>query len=172
MRMRWRALVVLCAAPGLVAGQAPPAGPRAGIETFNRALDDATRRMDNAAIVALWEDDGVSLLPSTEPIVGKRAIADFMAAVTARYPGGRMERFDNRCFDIEVAGPWASEWCREHQIVLLPDGKRFEGWGKMLLVLHRGADGAWRIKREMWNQALAPDSTAARGRDSSGRDSS
>jgi hypothetical protein len=30
----------------------------------------------------------------------------------------------------------------------------------MLLVLHRGADGKWRMKREMWNQA-APLAKAA-----------
>ena len=44
----------------------------AEIEVFNRAFDDATRRMDNAAAVALWEADGISLLPSTKPIVGKK----------------------------------------------------------------------------------------------------
>ena len=39
----------------------------------------------------------------------------------------------------------------------LPAGKPpFDGWGKMLLVLHKGADGKWRVKQEMWNQGLAP----------------
>lgn len=33
----------------------------AGIEAFNRALIDATTRMDNAAALALWEEDGISL---------------------------------------------------------------------------------------------------------------
>jgi ketosteroid isomerase-like protein len=26
----------------------------------------------------------------------------------------------------------------------------------MLLVLHKGADGKWRVKEEMWNQGLPP----------------
>jgi hypothetical protein len=45
----------------------------------------------------------------------------------------------------------------EHQVVKFPGGKPpFEGFGKMALVLHRGTDGKWRLKQEMWNQALAP----------------
>jgi len=30
----------------------------------------------------------------------------------------------------------------------------------MLLVLHRGVDGRWRLHDEMWNQALAPGGTS------------
>jgi ketosteroid isomerase-like protein len=38
-------------------------------------------------------------------------------------------------------------------VAAAPPGKEnFEGFGKMLLVLHKKADGNWRIKREMWNQ--------------------
>lgn len=109
----------------------------------------------HAATLALWEDEGVSLLPSTPPLVGKRALADFMNAVTAWMGHGRMEMFDNRCHDIDAAGDGASEWCLKHQVVRLPDGKRFDGWGKLLFVLDRGPDGRWRIQREMWNQASA-----------------
>lgn len=127
-----------------------------GIESFNKALDAATKSMDNAAVLALWEDDGISLLPSTPPIVGKKAIGKFVDDVTAQYPGGRMEKFEMECHDITVSGDWGSEWCTEHQIMQFPGGKpAFEGWGKMLLVLHRQKDGKWRLKEEMWNQGVA-----------------
>ena len=143
---------ILCFAPGLAASQAD-----AAIETFNRALETATRGMDNPATLALWENDGVSLLPSIKPIKGKEAIAQFFADVLAQHPGGVMKTFELQCFDIEVSGAWASEWCTEHQIVAMPGGKApFEGWGKMLLVLHRGPDGRFRLAREMWNQAVPP----------------
>lgn len=33
----------------------------------------------------------------------------------------------------------------------------FSGIGKLLYLLHRGTDGAWRIQREMWNMALSPE---------------
>lgn len=155
------ALMIIWASPALARAQATDVSAHAGIEAFNRALDQATRNMDNTAALALWEDDGVSLLPSTKPIVGKKAIARFFHDVTAQLPGARMEKFESECFDINVSGDLASEWCTEHQVVQLGGGKPpFDGRGKMLLVLHRGADGKWRLRQEMWNQAAAPDSAA------------
>ena len=151
-------VLILVTVPWLASAQ--PSGAdssTAGIREFNRAFADATRSMDNAATMALWEEDGVSLLPSTKPIVGKKAIGRFIEDVTSRFPGARMEKFESQCFDIQVSGDWASEWCTEHQIVSIPNKPTFDGWGKMALVLHRDADGKWRLKQEMWNQAVAPD---------------
>ena len=154
MRQMIAGLFMACLAPTLAISQAATAGARAEIEAFNRAFDSATRHMDNAASVALWADDGISLLPSTKPMVGKKAIAKFMDDITAPLKGAKMETFEMRCHDIVVSGDWASEWCTEHQIVRMPGDKPpFDGWGKMLLVLHKGADGKWRLEREMWNQA-------------------
>lgn len=154
----WTALTL---APALALAQATDTSAHAGIAAFNRAFDQATRNMDNAATVALWEHDGVSLLPSTRPIIGKQAITRFIDGVTAQFPGARMEKFESECFDINVSGDLASEWCTEHQVVQLGEGKPpFDGRGKMLLVLHHGADGKWRLRQEMWNQAAAPDSAA------------
>ena len=161
--MRWTCLTALliCIVPGIANAQAPAVDGRTGIEAFNRALETATRAMDNAATIALWEDDGVSLLPSTKPIVGKKAIAQFMDEVTRQITGARMASFTLRCFDIAASGPLGTEWCMEHQVVVFADGKPpFDGWGKMLLVLHRGNDGRWRLTREMWNQGVPGDSTA------------
>lgn len=128
--------------------------PQAEIERFNQKLENATRSMNNADLMALWADDGISLLPSTKPLVGKSAIAAFLDNVTAQIQGASMEEFEMKCFAIEVSGSWASEWCDEHQVVRLPGGKPpFDGRGRMLFVLHKDADGKWRIEREMWNQA-------------------
>jgi len=109
-------LVILCLVSRVARGQTPDVVARAQIAAFNRALDSATRHMNNTATLALWEDDGVSLLPSTKPIVGKRAIADFLTSVTSQMVGARMESFTMTCHDIEVSGDWASECCIEHQI--------------------------------------------------------
>lgn len=148
-------LFLLAASVALLAQTKPPAAD-AGILAFNEKLEDATRRMDNAATLALWTDDGISLLPSTKPIVGKPAIAAFLESVTAPMQGAVMQRFEMTCLAIDVSGDLATEWCTEHQVVQLPGGKPpFDGRGKMLLVLRKGADGNWRMEREMWNQAAA-----------------
>jgi hypothetical protein len=113
---------------------------RAGIDAFNRAMIDGTLRMDNAALGAQWESDGISLLPSTEPVVGRAAITKMVADIMASMPGAKMISFDMTCSDIEIYGDYASEWCTEHQVVGLPGKPNFDGWGKILFVLHRGAD--------------------------------
>jgi len=156
-------LPLLCAVALVCNAQAPSAATRAEVEQFNRAFDDAVRKMSNEAILALWEDDGISLLPSTDPMVGKKAIATFLKGINAELAGARMEKFTNECHDLEITGSWASEWCTEHQIVKMPDDQTFDSWGKILLVLHRGADAKWRIRREMWNQAVpaAPEEKPA-----------
>lgn len=148
-------LMLIC---GTGHARAKTVDTQADIAAFNRVFADATRAMDNAATLALWEDDGISLLSSTEPIAGKKAIAKFMDAIRQQYPGAHMQTFDSQCFDILVSGDLATEWCTEHQIVNLDNGKPpFDSRGKMLLVLHRGTDGHRRLRQEMWNQAVAPD---------------
>jgi uncharacterized protein (TIGR02246 family) len=153
MRKRVIAFLLLIAIfPVPMKGSSPD--PKAEIEVFNRRLEDATRSMDNAATLALWAEDGVSLLPSTKPIEGKAAIAAFLEGVTTQIHGAKMQEFKLECFAIDVSGELATEWCNEHQVVVMPGGKPpFDGRGKMLLVLRRGTDGHWRIEREMWNQA-------------------
>ena len=152
------ALLILAFGVSAAAGADTAAAARVGIDDFNRALIQATTRMDNAATLALWEDDGIELLPQTDPIVGKKALAKFYDDVMKDLAGARMEKFDLKCFDIEIAQDWASEWCQEHQHMSLPAGKPpFDGWGTLLLVLHRGVDGNWRLRREMWNEAQPGD---------------
>jgi hypothetical protein len=94
-------------------------GSSRGIAAFNRALIDATTHMDNAATLALWEEDGITLLPQTKPSIGRKAIGVFLDEVMAQLPGARMEKFELQCHDIEISGDWASEWCQEHQRVQL-----------------------------------------------------
>ena len=110
-------LILIAALP--LMGKGATTDPRAEIETFNRALEQATRSMDNRATLALWAEDGLSLLPSTKPLEGKTAIAAFLEGVTAQIPGAKMEKFELECFGIEVSGDLASAFnvpaCRRPQ---------------------------------------------------------
>lgn len=138
------------------------ADDRAQIAALNTAIESATRHMDNAASLALWADDGVSLTPNANALVGKPAIAAFFETVMKQIAGATMTSFEMRCFDITIARPLATEWCVEHQVVLLADKTTFDGWGKIGFVLRRGADGKWQLKQETWLPGLPSDSILLR----------
>ena len=128
---------------------------RQEIEAFNKKFIEAHLKMDNAAVTRLWAEDGVSLLPEMAPMMSKKEIGKFIDDVTARMHGYHMEKMDVDFQGIEVSGDWASEWGFEHQVVQPPgDRPALNEYGKLLLVLHREADGSWKIKREMWNQGM------------------
>lgn len=114
--------------------------------------------MDNTATLGLWDDEGISLTPGSNALLRKKAIAAFLGGAMQQIAGATMQSFEMRCFDIHVARPLATEWCVEHQVVLLADRTTFDGWGKMALVLRRGSDGKWRLKQEAWLPGLPSDS--------------
>ena len=124
----------------------------AEIRAFNEKFTANILHMDNAAIVAQWADDGISILEGAEPLIGRAAIQKMMDGVTAKMPGYKVTAQEDDFRDIEVSGDWASEWALTHQIVKPPTGEPIEIRGKMLLVLHREKSGAWKIKREVWTR--------------------
>lgn len=64
--------------------------------------------MDNAAIMAMWAENGADLLPATSPMVGKPAIASFLDDVTSQLAGYHMQKVEMDFQGIEVSGDWAS----------------------------------------------------------------
>jgi uncharacterized protein (TIGR02246 family) len=122
------------------------------IAAFNKELDRATLAMDNAGSMALWDEDGTTLLPGMDALHGKQNIAKWLDEVVAKMPGYRVTKQETEFHDINISGDWATEWGTTHQVVQPPDGKPvIETHGKILLVLHRGQDGKWKIREEMWN---------------------
>jgi uncharacterized protein (TIGR02246 family) len=142
--------VRMTAVPGSAAGVAE-------IEAFNKNYVELHLKMDTAGVLALWEDDGVDLMPGDAPMVGKKKIVAWVEDIVAKMPGYKVMKQEMEFHDIQVCGDWASEWATEHQVVQPPDGKPvIEGYGKMALVLHRVASGEWKVKQEMWNAAPHP----------------
>ena len=130
--------------------------PNPEIEDFNRRFAAAGLRMDNAAVMELYADDSVSLLPGMDAMVSRKTIAAWLDDLLTHMPGYRVTRNDVDFRDIRIAGEWASEWGTTHQVVQPPGGKPpIETRGKILLVLHRETPGGWKIVQEMWNAAPA-----------------
>ncbi|MBI1750136.1 MAG: nuclear transport factor 2 family protein [Acidobacteria bacterium] len=130
---------------------------RKEIEAFNKKFVELHLKLDTAGVLALWAEDGVDLMPGEAPLIGKKTIVAWVEAIVSKMPGYEVNKEEVEFHDIQVSGDWASEWATEHQVVQPPEGKPpIEGYGKMILVLHREANGEWKIKQEMWNAAPRP----------------
>jgi len=149
-------VLVAIGAIRMVAGTFEAEG-RKEIEAFNKRYVELHLKMDTAGVLALWAEDGVDLMPGEAPMIGKETIVAWVEDIVAKMPGYKVTKQEMEFHDIQVWGDWASEWATEHQVVQPPDGKPvIEGYGKMALVLHREASGAWKVKQEMWNAAPRP----------------
>lgn len=152
IRSLWLAAVLIGLSTSAASGQATSGKDE--LEKFNNHFRELHLKMDTAGIFALWADDGVDLMPGEAPMIGKKVIQAWVEAILAKMPGYKVTKQEMEFHDIQVSGDWASEWALEHQVVQPPNGKEpIETWGKMALVLHREANGEWRIKQEMWNSA-------------------
>jgi uncharacterized protein (TIGR02246 family) len=130
---------------------------RKEIETFNKRYVELHLKMDTAGLLALWAEDGVDLMPGDAAMIGKKKIVAWVEDIVAKMPGYKVTKQEMEFHDIHVCGDWASEWATEHQVVQPPDGKPpIENFGKMALVLHREANGEWKVQQEMWNAAPKP----------------
>jgi ketosteroid isomerase-like protein len=129
---------------------------KAEILAFNEKFINAHLRMDNPAIISMWAEDGVSLLPSMAPLTGRAAIGKFINDISAQMPGYKIVREKIDIQDIQISGDWASEWGLETQGLQPPNQPIMEGYGKLLFVLHRDSSGAWKIQQEMWNASPKP----------------
>src|SRR5215475_4426914 len=146
------ALGICALSPCDASAQADPA--RKEIEAWNQKYVAAHLRMDNAAILGMWQEDGVSLLAGMDPIQGKQAIGRFFDQAVAQIAGYHMKIMEIDFREIQVMGDWAYEWGIEHQMLEAPPGKEaFDGRGNILLILHKNANGEWKIKQEMWSSA-------------------
>jgi uncharacterized protein (TIGR02246 family) len=148
----WLAAVLIGLSASAASGQA--ASRKEELEKFNNHFRELHLHMDTAGIFVLWADDGVDLMPGEAPMIGKKVIQAWVEDILAKMPGDKVTKEEMEFHDIQVSGDWASEWALEHQVVQPPEGKEpIETWGKIALVLHRQANGEWRIKQEMWNAA-------------------
>jgi len=130
---------------------------RKEIEAFNKRYVELHLKMDTPGILALWAEDGVDLMPGDAAMIGKKKIVAWVEDIVAKMPGHKVMKQEMEFHDIHVCGDWASEWATEHQVVQPPERKPpVENYGKMALVLHREANGEWRVQQEMWNAAPKP----------------
>ncbi|MGB2670478.1 MAG: nuclear transport factor 2 family protein [Candidatus Acidiferrum sp.] len=155
--MNWMRGMCVGVSAGLLAAGAFAGGKvsaRGEIEAFNKRFVEMHAKMDTAGILATWAEDGVDLMPGQAPMIGKKAIVEWVQNIVAQMQDYKVVKEEVEFHNIQISGDWASEWATERQVVQPPDGKKvIDSRGKMALVLHREASGKWKVKQEMWNQA-------------------
>ena len=155
MNLRLRLIAILATTvlapllPGIARGQA---SARKAIDALNQKEADACRTMNNDLAKTLWAEDGVDLIQGLQPMVGKKAISDWLDSLAPQLKGAKMEYCTIDWRDLKISGDWAYEWGITRQKIDLPaPQKPFESEGKMLLILKRQPDSAWKVEVESWN---------------------
>lgn len=162
MRFTRKVLLGACGITLLMIGvgmkaRTPEDAGRKEIEAFNKRYVELHEKMDTPGILALWTENGVDLMPGSAPMIGQKNIAAWVTDIVAKMPGYKVTKQEMEFHGIFVCGEWASEWATVHQEVQPPDGKpMIESYGKSALVLHREANGQWKVQQEMWNGAPNP----------------
>ncbi len=160
-----RSLPLVAVTVALVSCSAQPsaqtggAGTDAAAEQALRARVDALMAAFNAEDIATVEGfygESVTLIPPGEPVISDRAevIANLSTIETGDY------QLDFQIQDLQMSGDLAITLVSYTDSFTPADGSESGGTsGRWAIVWNRGADGQWRISREIWN--LAPEASAA-----------
>jgi uncharacterized protein (TIGR02246 family) len=123
------------------------ASAKGAIETANTGWVPAMRRGDAAAVAAPYAEDGILIPANGTTVRGRAAIAAHYRAEMAHMGpivgGGLVQD------GVAVSNGLIYEWGHGWLAVREKDGKRRVSGGAYLTVWRRGADGVWRIIRNL-----------------------
>lgn len=156
VRLLAAAAVAICSA-GTIRAQTPapaaadsaavPAAARALIDSTNAEWLPALKRKDAAAIAARYADDGVVIMGNGTSVRGREAIERVLAESAARLPpivSGKLVQDG-----LTRAGDLLYEWGRGELELAREGGEPVRVVARYLTVWKAGADGRWRIIRNM-----------------------
>src|SRR5215472_207294 len=89
---KMREIMSLWLAAALIGMTMGLSSERNEIEKFNHQLQELHLNMDTAGIFALWEDDGVDLMPDEAPMIGKKAIQTWVEDILTKMPGYKVTK--------------------------------------------------------------------------------
>ena len=134
------ALIIL--SPAAFAGSDADAIAKASL-----AWEKSYNAGDGVAVAALYTADGILLPPGGAIVEGNQAIADFWASAIA----SGLANVELETMELKFVGDTATEVGYLAGTVPAEGGGTSAIAGKFIVVWKRGADGKWRLHRDIWN---------------------
>lgn len=128
---------------------------RERIEQLHRRDVAAARSGDYRALRLLVSDDAVVMAPGGDFLAGKAAIDASFAAMANAAAGEEILDYRMSFTDVTIVDRYAFEHGTISGSSRLADGTIEHSAHKVLRVLRKEDDGAWRIFRTMWNDLSA-----------------
>lgn len=130
-----------------------PAAVRQTIDQENMKYADALQRGDTAALLALYDDDGMVMMGGAPAWRGHSEIASKGAEMFQNV------KFSDATFNttnVDVGGDFAIETGTYELTTTPKGGKPVPDKGKYVTVWKRQADGSWKVYRDIATSDLAP----------------
>lgn len=138
------------------------ANARAAIEELHRRDREASRAMDQDTLVELWTDDVVSVPAEGPATRGRAANAQRLAALAAGLRQAQVESYELHFEEVSVHGDWAYEWGTYSGVLRgTAAGAPSRLTGRLMRILAREPDGAWRVARTLYTSPVAGADAAA-----------
>jgi uncharacterized protein (TIGR02246 family) len=150
MTRLWTTALVLVLA---LAASASANSPRENIEEALATFAAAFNGGDGAGVAALYTDDAALLPPGGERVDGRAAIETFWQGAI----DGGLTNLTLRVVEVEAKGDIAYEVGALSLQVPGEDGQPVTVEGKYIVVWQKGADGTWRLHRDIWNMSPAAE---------------
>ncbi len=145
--MRAITLPALAFVLALAATSSASAGVREDIEAALATFATAFNNGDGAAVAVLYTDDAALLPPGEARVNGRAAIqAYWQGAVDAGLTDIALQ-----AVEVEEDGDMAYEVGGFSLAAPGENGAKVTVTGKYIIVWKKGADGAWRLHRDIWN---------------------
>jgi ketosteroid isomerase-like protein len=121
------------------------------IDQAHAAWIDAMRANDPDALGVLMASDVVLMPPHAQPTAGPRAGIDWFAGVVKH---ARTVAVHVKDREVIVSGDFGIERGSFVWTIQPVGGTPFDDHGQFIAIWQRQGDGAWRMKRSIWNSIL------------------
>ena len=123
------------------------------IEELHRRDMRASREGDFETLRSLMSDDAVVLPPGGRVVRGREALDASFARMAEGMRQVEVLEYELDFEEVHIVGDYAFEWgAIRGAMGALPDGEVERSSYKVMRVLQRQPDGAWKVHRTIWNE--------------------